>query len=424
MIALVINTFLYIITFLYYYRKQGLCIMSFLWAYYSLFAIFGILVVHFGVYKEAFGYDVDKYGLPITPYLLNYISMLFLTYPLRKVTDCNIEIDSLVIPKYLDTIINYFLLAVACLSLLNLMTLRFYHGLSLGERHDMIVGYGEGYGIRDISNTLGFLFAQVDKLYQIAYPFLLIYLIHAMVYRRFSLGSLSLKYLISVGPLLSIYYVHGNRSGLFFLIINLSFFALLFSKYISQQMRKQLTFFFALLLVVITIFALNVSESRYGDSQNGTFFSIIRYFGEVFPNLGAQYWEKVQHFTYGARQFGDYLLVLTGTKFDVDAGLSNKFYFWSSFTGVDTALFKTLFGDLYLEFDVWGAIVFIVVFGTIINFYFSKRNLTMATLPLFFTYFCFCTNMLLDLPLMYMSFRYLQVIIGMLILSYFVNKFT
>lgn len=83
-----------------------------------------------------------------------------------------------------------------------------------------------------------------------------------------------------------------------------------------------------ILALILLSFSSSISEERFQHTDIGTAGSVSRYFGEVFPNLGYQYWNEVHNYTMGARKFGSYYSLLTGINFNLQ-GLDETFSYWS-----------------------------------------------------------------------------------------------
>lgn len=50
--VILINFLLYFFTAVFSYKRIGFSLYFVLWAYYAMFAILGIVVIHTGIYKE------------------------------------------------------------------------------------------------------------------------------------------------------------------------------------------------------------------------------------------------------------------------------------------------------------------------------------------------------------------------------------
>lgn len=418
--VLIINAFLYILTAYTFKRKYGITPFVFLWIYYSIFAILGVLVVSSGTYFEAFSVSRSK-ELSLVPYVYNYFCMLIMTIPLSKVTLKQINIDKIKIPngfkKHSKIVFIIFITLILC----RFIELNMYSGMGYHERHKLITQDGAGYSLYSISWILGTIASLSLKIVNVLYPICVFLLLLFLLRNRIKISKFVLIASLLIAPYLIGYYITANRSGMFFIFLNLSFYYFLFKPYLSKSNKSKVYFIAVTLLCVLLSFSLGISSERFENSSVGVSGSIFRYFGEVFPNLGYQYWEEVQNYTLGARKFASYY----SSFFDsgkVLQGFDATFDYWSFFTGVDTALFKTVFGDLYIEFGTIGTFVFVLIFATIVHKLVKKYPINVYNIPLYYYYYAICSNLILDLAQIYTSITFLYTVIGILILSFWLNR--
>ena len=85
MIVLVCNALLFVITTIIMRQKLGMRPLVFLWMFYSIFAVFSVILVSSGLYFTTFSLSPEK-ALSFEPYIYNYYCMLVMTLPLYKIT--------------------------------------------------------------------------------------------------------------------------------------------------------------------------------------------------------------------------------------------------------------------------------------------------------------------------------------------------
>lgn len=218
------------------------------------------------------------------------------------------------------------------------------------------------------------------------------------------------------------YIITGNRAGMFYLLVNLTFFFFIIKQYLSKKALHRILFLASVITIILFSITMDISEERFEHTDLGTIGKIQRYFGEVFPNLGYQYWEHVKNHTFGARKFFTYYSLFTDSNGLNLQGFDESFSYWSYITGVDTTLFKTVFGDLYIEFGTIGAICFSTILSLILFILTRKYPPSIYNIPFFYYYYAFCTNLIFDIGIMYTSLNFVYLLIGMTIVTIYTKK--
>ena len=416
--TLLINSALYISTFYYFYKRNGLIPFTLLWGFYSIIAIFGLYIVSVGLYSSAFLINTRE-DVDLIPYLLNYYCLLIVSLPLLNIK--KIKIRSFKIPSVAYEFLWLLMILFSILSCIYVLELGLYGNMTQVERHEMVINEGNAYSIASTSKALFYLKNIIDIIYKALYPFCIFVIFKSLYNNIIKFRKFVLYLIICFMPLFLSYFITGNRAGFFYLVFDFVFFILLFFNYLSVNQRKYIYFYSSIVGFVILLITYSISEGRYGDSNIGTNLSILRYFGETFPNIGYQYWDKVVHHTYGARQFTDYYSFLFGFKIDY-IGFNERFIFWTNYTGVNCAYFKSLFGDLYVEFGTFGALVFSTLLSGIIYLYFKNNKFCFASSGLYFLYYSFCVNMVFDYPLYYTNINGIKRILLMIFVAYILKK--
>ena len=132
----------------------------------------------------------------------------------------------------------------------------------------------------------------------------------------------------------------------------------LFKKYLPPKVLRKVHLIGVVFASAIVFYSVSITIARYQDpSQSSS--GILRYFGECFPNLNFYIWDKVKIHPMGLRFFPEILKPELLTNWD---STSTMYAYWHHITGVPVLIFKTLFGDLYIDFGVMGAFVILCVF--------------------------------------------------------------
>ena len=163
----------------------------------------------------------------------------------------------------------------------------------------------------------------------------------------------------------------GSRGSLFFNFFALLFIYTIFKDDISVRMKKRIYGSALCALGLLAFYAIVISFARVDGDVDVAFNKIFRYFGEPFLNLGLVYWDSTDVHTYGIRFFPKLLELFGGFELpDSKYGIDALREFWSNVYRVNMYYFKTLFGDLYIEFGLIGS--FIVGLLTVAAGWFAK----------------------------------------------------
>lgn len=419
--TLIVNALMYIITAFFLKKKFGMSPLVFLWFYYATFAIFGVLAVYYEIYYEDFP-TCRNQQLSLEPYIYNYICMVLLSFPLASLKGEKLNFHSIKLHPKFNLYAKTIFLIFSVLFLCKVIELSLYGNMSYYERHTMIINDGESYSLSSISPILDSISRTCTRIYQILYPFVVFFILYFLQKNKLGIQKLIVWGVISIAPMLTGYIISGNRAGLFYLLINLTFFFFIIKQYLSKKTLYRIYFLAFIITFILFSISMDISEERFQHTEMGTIGKIQRYFGEVFPNLGYQYWEHVKNYTLGARKFITYYSLFDDANSLNLQGFDETFSYWSFITGVDTALFKTVFGDLYIEFGTVGAICFSVVLSLILFMLTRKYPPSIYNIPIYYYYYAFCTNLIFDIGTMYTSLNFIYLLIGMILVTIYLNK--
>ena len=419
-IVIIINFLLYLLQTIHCYRKYPSTIYYYLWLYFCVFAGASVFIVTTGIYELRFENLSHNTKFSITPYLLFFLCIHLLLYPLKNINKKIFVLSPLILRK-LAPIVKYLCIILSLYILFKLFEYSMFSHYSVMERREMSVE-GEGFLNRGTQPLLWYLDFILWMIHDIATPFLILYTIYAYIQNCISNKKILWILCCIIIPQFITYIIASNRSGLFFLIINFSFFILLFRKYIPPRFFRRIIKYGLFISIPFVIILAIISIARYESSDISTQNGILSYFGESFPNLHAFVYEQNYRISYGARLFPKYFELLTGITFNLDGGIFYYHQFWTEYTGVYIHVFKTLFGDLYLEFGSVGTILFIGLISIITNYILTKSNNLYFIISIAYIYICFCTNSVLDFGLIYGGFYLPRYILGCFLLSVFLKK--
>lgn len=364
-----------------FHKERKLTVYSFMVIVFTIIAFLGYYTVYNGIYYDTFGYYSPN-RLSIEPYLYCFIAYWLLLYPLKgiKFTLTPSIINILTAAKTRKLIkcwiIYYavflvFKLTEAIISvsvgLAATYEARHVDGETLFEYNNIIIEKFIGYGTFLLDATT---------------PFVMVYAIGCLYLKRisfqYSILLISLCYIPSILNGIGM----GSRGSLFMTAFCCLFFVILLWGYIPKNYRKSLYVIAIVFITVILIYSWVITADRVGKSDG--FNSILRYFGESFPSLGFIFWDNVIYHPMGDRLFPNFFIQNESALYD---SVEGSYIYWQNKTGVPVMYFKTLFGDLYIEFGVLGALLFIALLSLIISRFYRKNLLNVYNMPFLYYYY-------------------------------------
>lgn len=384
--VLVLNSSLYLIWFIFNYRmNRNANISNVLSFFYLTISILGIFIVYNGIYTSTI--NITNFNrLSIIPYLLCFISIILFFRPLKYFKTIQINPEKLFTKK-----VYYFV---------NSWTI-FYFFYTILKLQEALIAINSGlskvYDDRHHNNELvlsysnNFILSNYIKLADLCLdptvPFIVVFSIIGIRLRKISLTiSLCLIALCFLPAILQSISI-SSRGSLFSVMLSIVFFYYILNEYFDKKIKKYIHISFATIGIGIIFYLGLITLERYHGNSSESYQGVLRYFGEPFPNLGLLYWEKVRFFPMGKRLFPD-IFFLNYKSFYTSVG--EYFNYWSYKTGVPIHYFKTLFGDLYIEFGSVGALIFAFTFSSIFLQIFKKRKLNIYNLTFAYYYFKLC----------------------------------
>lgn len=348
---IIFNFLLYFIVtlFLLFIRKRiGLSIM--IWAFFSLFSFFSILIWEFGIYQTVMvGFIKNK--ISFMPFIFIFLIMAIFLSPLTKFNEE--KINNISIPNELKW--KFVLYPSVVLGLLIIAQMLPYLSYSLANEFGNIYKTGKADSVGIFPHYLELLFT----LYSILYPFLAISFFLILIRKKKKNIVLILLGISAFIP--SILYGIGgaSRGMLFFKFLDLVIIFFLFKDKLSSKVKFRIMSTLVIILFLLISISLLITTSRFSENFSAI-FSILRYFGESFLNFNLIYFDRVDSHLNGQRFFPDIFGMLNGSRDFLENANDSKWYF-TRLLGVPSYLFKTLPGDLYLEFGYIGTILFALI---------------------------------------------------------------
>lgn len=371
-IILFVNFLAYIVLLCwhFYRNRWNLTAKSVLILAWAGIAFMGWLTFISGIYQSTFGFR-DPEKLSAVPFVLCFIMFLLLLKPL------DFHFDTQILGQFRNKRIErkIFILAIILITILLfqfVITIQTYS-------FDVFSNYGEMYDDRasgeDViigSSLTFFIYSKFVALGRVLTPivFSLLFLSIAGDSRKRKIKVILLLVLVVEASLTKL--LSANRGGVFFTLMTLTFFLATFYHNLSTGVRRGLWVLFGSCFLILSISMAFLSESRFGDDKESS-AQTQRYFGEPFPNLGYNIWDKEIRHPYGTRFFPTLSETFGFSKKREFIGRNSMHWYWERFVGIPMLNFKTIFGDLYVEFGLLGSFLFIILFCRFFT-YLIRRN--------------------------------------------------
>lgn len=381
--VLTINMFLYLLMTYRYGKISKISLTYTLSLYYFIIAILGIFIIETGIYENVFFIKSNK-SFSILPYFLCFYCLAVLICPLRRISFENISFNEIPYNKTTSFFINVWIVDMCFYLLLKLFQAISASNLGYDEMYRMSAVDGEASKMLYGGNWLLFKFNNFNvNLSHSFSPFVMCYSFYGLITNKLRVKRAFMIIGLIFFSQMFAALAYGSRGNLFFTFWGVAFYYIIFYKKLNNRLKRKTNIIFISLFALILSYSIIISFARLGDSSSETpINSIIRYFGEAFPNLGNLFWNEVRLHPYGSRLF-PYLFGLTYSAESVQDGYA----FWQTFTGVPVLNFKTIYGDLYIEFGTYLPLIIITVISLLFYFFIGKRKIAFWKMALIYWYF-------------------------------------
>lgn len=370
------NSLLYIVTSIFFLKKEGVCIHSFLWLYMTLFTLGSVYLLGSGLYFYVMDYPdfTDKEKLSVLPYLFNYLFCLLFTEPIKRISITRFR------PKYIYTnfnrrFINFLLIIESFYILLKLYQSIFVYTIGFGNFHDLggTVQDEILYGGNKILQYFNYLGRFVNMVFM---PYVLFHQITG--YLTHQISPKRLLVILTMYGLSSILVgvVSGSRASMFFAILNILFFFIFYFSKLNKKLVRHSLVVLVLFLCGFIVVSSIITRQRFVNSGTMTAHdNIARYLGEANLNLGFEYWNHVFKHTEGSFVFQDFKKLSS-------PDLRN-------YIGVHPEWFQTSYGCFFIDY---GPIipVIIALFLFLLGKIMFPLKMKTINLSLGFYYFSYC----------------------------------
>lgn len=381
---LLFNFFLYSVWFGFTIKKEKrITIYSVLILFFVVVSFLGYYTVSNGIYFDVFGYQpVDS--LKLEPYLYAFSTYIILFWPLRNIKLNDSKID-FIFSKKIKSYVRIWVIYFSLFTVLKLVEAMASLSLGLGDTYDARHVDGEELFVYnnillEKFNGYGFFLLNATVPFIMAYVF--IGLNRKQITNRFAVLLIFLSYVPSLLSGIAM----GSRGGLFMTAFCFLFFVLLFWRFIPKSFLSKIYLYVTVFVSLIIFYSWMITSDRVGKGGEGL-NSIFRYFGEAFPNLGFTFWGDVKYHPMGQRLFPNFLLPNEKSLY---TSVDDSYQYWGFRTGVPVLNFKTYFGDLYIEFGLEYAFLFVIICSFLVRKYFNIYKVNVFNLSFLYYYYQLC----------------------------------
>lgn len=377
---LLINTLLYTFWFLISFKRDGkITVYSFLVLFYLCISLIGIYSVNNQIYYNTFGfYPLSK--LSIEPYIYCFITYFILFLPFYKVK-VNIKNVDFIFTQKTKKIVSCWIIIYVLYTLLKLSEAIISISLGLAATYE--ARHNEGVTLFEYNPILAKFNGYAYFFLQATLPFIMLYALFGVkkkyISSRMSMILIVLCFLPSFLESLGM----GSRGGMFMTFFCFLFFFIMLYDQLSKKFIHTIYTFTILFISCILVYSWAITVDRVGHASG--LDSIIRYFGEAFPNLGWTVWDNAVYHPMGERFFPNFF-----NSYVENLSVSDAYLYWQQVTGVPVLNFKTYFGDLYVEFGTIGAFIFLFLTSIPIWLYYKKKGITIFNIGYLYFYFQLC----------------------------------
>lgn len=381
--VLLLNLALYLYFFLRYRKKYSYTLSTVMYGYYTLIATLGIFTVATGIYENVFQLDFNE-NFEYTPYILCFVSIWILILPLNKITYKNLNFDEIPYNKLATLAINCWICLTIPFLLLKIYQTFLASSMGYNEMYNVTVEEGNAFKVLYGGNFILLKFNNFNtNLMNGFVPFVMCYAFYGLITKKIitqkAVFILLLIFITKIFMALAL----GSRGNLFFTFWSFFFYLIIFYQHLPPQTKELVKKIGSLAIIMGIFYALAISIARVGNSIYETpLESIFRYFGEPFPNLGNLYWNKVELHPLGLRLFP----YIFGIEYEAES-VQDGYRYWYDFTGVPVLNFKTIFGDLYIEFGEIIAMLIIAFISVSFMLFLGKKKISFWKIAIIFWYF-------------------------------------
>ena len=378
------NSIIYIIIWVFFYYKiRRLNLFMIVWSGFTVTSIMGYIALETGFYLEASKEQVLK-NASWEPLLFSLICYLIVIAPFWKVDERKIDLRGVNIKNTIYRIfVKFNIIIYSIISIFKIYEMIVMQAfISYAEQYEISKG-GEGLSLGSLLYTNSILehISALGGTYcnTMSPLMMLFFLAKISQSRKLGFGT-SISIFVTLIPVVAVGVVGASRGAIFFAMFQITFYYFLVKQYLNKKTKKSII---SLAIIVFSLFlgvSVAITESREeSGAQNSTVSSIVNYFGQPILNANYVYYGKVKQHPMGAR-------FIDMRSRDENKNLPYQVY-WSWTTGVSTHYFKSLYGDIYIEFGTFIGIVFLLIYSWLWNFIILRNYYKPVFFPFLWFYF-------------------------------------
>lgn len=383
---LLVNFFAYLLWDIYTICKEKkLSLYSYILTFFTVIAFLGYFIVETGIYAEQYDhFNFNK--VSYEPYILCFITYVILFYPLKGLK-VELSDNSFLFSKDMKFFVRiwkiFFIIYLLFKIYEFIMTISYGFANAYDTRHNL----GESLFTYDniIAQKIN---GWGPFLLNATAPIIMCYAFLGLYYHKIKGSETSFLIFLAIVPSILSSMAAGSRGALFMAFFTFAFYILLFWDYIPKRYRNIAFKYGVIFLTVILLFSFIITGDRNDNTSTGSITNILRYFGEAFPNLGNLFYGQVSFHPMGARFFDNILFKNYGGYY---TSVDESYQFWTMMTGVHVEVFKTYFGDMYIEFGRNLGMLITLLTTILMKLILRMKKLGICLLPIIYFYFQLCT---------------------------------
>ena len=377
-----LNFIIYTILWLYFFlREKRFNFFMIAWSCFTISALMSFLaIVNDYYYYSKSTVMVNKSILPLACLLL---TNLIISLPIRKVDERRIDLRNISFDMpFFKTFVSFNLFFYTIISIM-----KAYEALAINtvssyvEIYEMMNDEESTTMLRDIlysAPILRFLSGVGGNYCPTMAPLMIVYYFAKIVKsKRISL-KVSYGIIVTLLPVVLQGVTGASRGMIFFSMFQLLFYYLIIKEYLPKKIKRFICIAAIGIVVGFAAISYVITDSRMETRANSKTINedIMIYFGQPMLNV-CYFHDKIKHHPMGARML------------DIreKSGENSTFTdYWNYRTGAEMQLFKTYYGDVFIEFGSF-AFLFIILYTLLWNKIVLKNFYKPMFIPFLWFYF-------------------------------------
>lgn len=376
-----INFLVYLLSWLFFYKQVNrISLFMIAWSGFTISALMSYFLINYGIYN----YSVDSSASSnIGPLFCVLVTNLIVSLPFKKIDERKIRLTDVNI----DTPLYKMFVGISMPFFFVVAILKIYEAVVVSS----VTTYGDVYSmmhdedatmmLRDLlyGNSILRTISGVGGSYcPTMAPLMIIYFFNIISRQRKAKYYHILCIIITLIPTVLQGVSNASRGNLFFSFFQILFYYIIIRNYLGKKIRNIIVFSSVFFLIGILGVSYAITESRV-EARKSIYSAqddIFIYFGQ--PMINACYFQdKIKYHPMGKRML------------DIREHAESSSFkdYWNDKTGGQVQLFKTYYGDVFLEFGLLLAFLFIVCYTFLWDKIILKHYQSPMYLPFVWLYF-------------------------------------